>query len=226
MSIIDLSGISKIYKQGENKFKALDNISLKVNEGEMIAVMGPSGSGKSTLLNIIGCMDTASVGEYHLNDIDIGKLDNKKVAKIRNRYVGFIFQYFALMKDYSVLDNVEIPLIFRKMKKKERREICTEFLDKLGIKAHIKKRPPQLSGGEQQRVAIARALVTKCPLIIADEPTGALDQKTGRYIMDILSKINKEGKTIIIATHDANVASYCKRKIVIEDGKIVSDLSA
>lgn len=225
MSLINLKNISKIYGEGESEFKALDNINLEINPGEMIAIMGPSGAGKSTLLNILGCMDKPSYGKYILGDAIVTNLKSTDLAKIRNKYIGFVFQYFALIKEYSVLENVQLPLNLRKVSKEEKKKISLKFLEKLKIKDQYKKKPSQLSGGQQQRVAIARALVADCPIILADEPTGALDKKTSKEIINILKDINKDGKTVIIVTHNEEVANNCMRKIIIEDGKIVKDTS-
>lgn len=221
MSIIELKNIRKEYVKKNFKFTAIDNINLSVEKGDFIAIMGPSGAGKSTLLNIIGCMDQLTEGEYYLNGKLINKLNNKELSKIRNSTISFVFQDFALMKEYSVYDNVELPLSYRNLSNKEKKQMVTAQLEALGIEDQIKKKPNELSGGQQQRVAIARALVGDVEIILADEPTGALDSKTGMEIMNILSEINKKGKTIIIVTHDEKVASYCNKKIIIKDGKII-----
>lgn len=221
MSIIELKNIKKEYGKKDFKFTAIDNINLSVEKGDFIAIMGPSGSGKSTLLNIIGCMDQVTKGEYYLNGKLINTLNNKELSKIRNSTISFVFQDFALMKEYNVYDNVELPLSYRSLSNKQKRQMVIKQLDALGIKDQIKKKPSELSGGQQQRVAIARALVSDGEIILADEPTGALDSKTGMEIMDIFKKINKQGKTIIIVTHDEKVASYCNKKIIIKDGRII-----
>ena len=221
MSIIELKNIRKEYGKKDFKFTAIDNINLSVEKGDFIAIMGPSGSGKSTLLNIIGCMDQLTKGEYYLNGKLINKLKNKELSKIRNSTISFVFQDFALMKEYNVYDNVELPLSHRNLSNKQKKQMIIKQLEELGIKDQIKKKPNELSGGQQQRVAIARALVSDAEIILADEPTGALDSKTGMEIMNILSEINKKGKTIIIVTHDEKVASYCNKKIIIKDGRII-----
>lgn len=225
MSIIKLQNISKIYGKSNFTTYALKNVDLNINKGEYLAIMGPSGSGKSTLLNLIGCMDGQTEGKYFLNNKDVSLLSNKELSKVRNNVISFIFQHFALMKEYSVYDNVELPLSFRKISKKTKRELVINHLKRLGIEDQIKKKPGQLSGGQQQRVAIARALCTEADIILADEPTGALDQKNGKDIMDILTQLNNSGKTIIVVTHDPVVASYCKRVITIKDGEIVGDIT-
>jgi len=218
MSIIELKDISKIYGKDESKTVALDNVNIKINEGDFISIMGPSGSGKSTLLNILGCMDIATSGEYILNGKVIRGLKDKELSKIRNNTISFVFQHFALLKDYTVYDNIELSLNCRRMKKSSKKEIITDYMQKLGIDNLAKKKITQISGGQQQRVAIARALVTNSKVILADEPTGALDQKTGEELLEILKKINKAGKTIIIVTHDKKVADCTERKLEIVDG--------
>lgn len=223
MSMIQLENISKIY--GKNSFStiALQDVTLNIEKGEYVAIMGPSGSGKSTLLNIIGCMDTQTAGKYKLNDKDVSLLNNKELSLVRNTAISFIFQHFALMKDYSIYDNVELPLSFKKISKKNKKAIVMNCLKSLNIEDQANKKPGQLSGGQQQRAAIARALSTESHIILADEPTGSLDQKTGKDIMDILTSLNRDGKTIIIITHDPQIAAYCKRIITINDGTIVKD---
>lgn len=224
MSLIELNNITKIYKDGTRDFFALNDINLNIEKGDMIAIMGPSGSGKSTLLNIIGCMDSASKGKYVLDKNEINKIDKSKLWKTRGRYIGFIFQYFALIKEYSVIDNVILPLTYANVPSSKRKTMAREVLKNVGLEGYDKKRPSMLSGGQQQRVAIARAIVNKPDIILADEPTGALDQETGKEIMELLVKINKEeNNTIIIVTHDKNIASYCHKVINIKDGKIIEN---
>ncbi|MBN1037134.1 ABC transporter ATP-binding protein [Clostridium botulinum] len=223
MSIIYLKNISKIYNEKKVGTHALKNINLKINSGDFIAIMGPSGSGKSTLLNIIGCMDIPTNGEYYLGDDLIGKMNNKQLSKLRNTKFSFIFQNFALMKDYNVYDNVELPLMYRDISDKDKRNKVIMYLEKIGIIDKINNKPTELSGGQKQRVAIARALVSDADIILGDEPTGALDQKTGQEIMELLKEINRKGKTIIIVTHDLKVASYCDRIINVVDGQILEN---
>lgn len=220
MDIIRFENLSKIYGKSENKLYALKNVNINIKQGEMVAIMGPSGSGKSTLLNIIGFIDEPTEGKYFLRDLELSELHKNMLYKIRNKEIGFVFQYFALLKEYSVLDNVILPLSYRKMSRSNCRKIALEYMEKLGIKDLWNKLPSELSGGQQQRVAIARALVGNPEIILADEPTGALDQKTGEDIMKVLSEINASGKTVIIVTHDINIASYCSRTIDIRDGEI------
>lgn len=219
MTIIELQNINKVYGKGESATVALTDVSLKVEQGEFWAIMGPSGSGKSTLLNILGCMDVPTSGNYLLKGKNLGKSTPNQLSQIRNQTVSFIFQQFALLNDYNVYDNIELPLLCQKLSKRERKERVRYYMKRLGIENLARKKPTQISGGQQQRVAIARALVTKADIILADEPTGALDQKTGQELMSLLCEINEEGKTILLVTHDEKVASVTKRQIRIQDGK-------
>jgi putative ABC transport system ATP-binding protein len=225
MSIILLNDITKIYGKDENKIVALDKVSLDIKNGEFVSIMGPSASGKSTLLNIIGCMDVPSQGDYILKGKPLKKIPINKLSDIRNKTISFVFQNFALMKDYSVYENIELPLTCRKMSFKEKKEKIFYYMSKLGIENLSKKRPLNISGGQQQRVAIARALVSDAEIILADEPTGALDQKTGNELLELFSEINNDGKTIIIVTHDLSVANVAHRNIEIKDGKVISDIN-
>ena len=220
--MIELSNVSKIYKIGINNFYALNNLSLKINDGDFVAVTGASGSGKTTLLNIIGCLDTMSEGEYLLDESDVTKMSDEKKAKLRNGKIGFVLQDFALIGKQTVKYNVMLPLLFSKVPNKELSDRTDMALEKVGIANQIFKKANQLSGGQKQRVAIARAIVNSPSIILADEPTGQLDSKTGIQIMEVLKSLNDDGITVIIVTHDANVASYAKRQIVLSDGKIVS----
>lgn len=220
MSIISLKNINKTYGEGGAKTAALKNINIEIEKGEMIAIMGPSGSGKTTLLNILGLLDIPSNGEYYLDGELVKKIKVDGLARIRNKKIGFIFQNFNLLYDYSNLYNVQMPLTYSK-NKKNMRERSVEMLKSVGLKDHVNKTPNELSGGQKQRVAIARALVNEPEIILADEPTGALDKKTGEEILELLKTINKEGKTIIIVTHDINIANYCHRIINIVDGEVV-----
>lgn len=222
MSLIKLVNIKKIYGKNDSALCAVDGISTTINRGDMIAIMGTSGSGKSTLLNIIGCLDKSTDGEYILNNKNINSYNNNELALLRNKTFGFIVQYFALIDDYSVLENVIIPLEYSKASKREKRETVVQFLKELGIEDKIDRLPRELSGGQNQRVAIARAIVNNPEIILADEPTGALDRKTSQEIMSILKKLNEIGKTIIIVTHDENIANQCNRILKIEDGKIIN----
>jgi putative ABC transport system ATP-binding protein len=220
MNILELKDVSKIY---DNNTIVLENINLSIEQGESIAIMGPSGSGKSTLLNILGLVDSKTSGNYYINGNDVKELIKNKPHILRNKLFGFVFQYFALLKQYTVLENVMLPLTYRKCSNKERLEKSKFYLEKVGLIDHKDKKINKLSGGQQQRAAIARALATEAEIILADEPTGNLDQKTGQDIMDLLFQINKSGKTIIIVTHDYNIAKQCSRIIRIIDGKIASD---
>ena len=221
LNMIKLENVVKIYGKNESKTVALDGVSLEINDGDMIAVMGASGSGKSTLLNIIGAMDEPTKGKYYYDDVEVNTLKGNKLHKFRKDNVSFIFQNFALMNDYTVYENVELPLLTKKINKSQRKKIVMEQLELMGIKELAKKFPTKISGGQQQRCAIARALASGNQLILADEPTGALDKKTGEDIMDAFKKLNELGKTVIIITHDENVAKKCNKVIQISDGKIV-----
>lgn len=224
MDCISLRNINKTYGVEDARVEALKNINLTVESGEMLAIMGSSGSGKSTLLNILGCLDKASSGDYYLKNININTLSKRELAKTRNKVFGFIVQYFGLLDDYTTYENIQIPLEYARVRHKNRKVLISTIMDKLGIKDKIDKTPTELSGGQNQRVAIARALVNKPDIILADEPTGALDRKNSDEVMNLLTDLNKEGKTVIIVTHDEKIASMCKRVVKIEDGSIVSDL--
>lgn len=217
INIIEIKNLSKVY---DNEIKVLDNINLSIKKGELIAIMGPSGSGKSTLLNILGLIDVQSSGNYYIEGKEVKDLMKAKPNLVRNKLFGFIFQYYALLKQYTVIENVMLPLTYRKISNKERVEKSILYLKKVGL-FHLKdKKINKLSGGQQQRVAIARALVTEPEIILADEPTGNLDQKTGQDIMNLLIEINAAGKTVIIVTHDYNIAKQCSRIVRVIDGKI------
>ncbi len=219
MDIITLKNINKIYGKGKNQTHALHDVTWTVKKGEFWSIVGPSGSGKSTLLNLLGCMDTPTSGSYILDGIKIDTLTEKKLSIIRNTKVSFVFQQFELLKDYNVYDNIELPLLCRHMSAKERKTIISEYMDYLGISDLARKKPSQISGGQQQRTAIARALVTNADIILADEPTGALDQKTGLELMKLLRKINETGKTIIFVTHNNELAKMTDHCLKIIDGK-------
>lgn len=218
--MIALENIVKQYTMGEQTVKALDGISLQVLEGEFAAIVGPSGSGKSTLMNIIGCLDIADSGAYLFDGQDITSYSERQLAVIRNKRIGFVFQGFNLLGKLNALENVELPLIYQNMGATERHRRAIEALDQVGLAERIKHRPSELSGGQQQRVAIARALVTKPAIILADEPTGNLDSKTGREIMTLFHDMNNNGNTIVLITHDNTIALQAKRHIRIEDGHI------
>ncbi|TXR67779.1 ABC transporter ATP-binding protein [Bacillus sp. AR18-7] len=215
--MIQLVNVAKGF--GKNNFSALKDINLTIEKGEMIAIMGPSGSGKSTLLNIIGLIDSPSAGKYFLDGMDTSTLKSN-YHKYRNTEVGLVFQNFSLLDDYTVVENVMLPLVYRRISHKKRMKISKEMLKMVGLERHINKYPYELSGGEQQRTAIARALAQDTKIILADEPTGALDQENGKKIMSILKEINKQGKTVLVVTHDQKVAAYCQRTIRLLDGNI------
>ncbi|MBF2581072.1 ABC transporter ATP-binding protein [Listeria welshimeri] len=218
--MIQLFNISKTYQMGEDTIKALDNLSLQVTKGEFIAIIGPSGSGKSTLMNIIGILDRASSGEYYLNKMNLMRISDKKISKIRNKKIGFIFQQFNLMPRLTAFENVELPLIYRGTSKSTRKKIVLKSLERVGLLEKQKHLPAQLSGGQQQRVAIARAIAGNPEIILADEPTGALDSKTGEEVMRLLKEIHREGNTLIMITHDKTIAEQAERIIEIKDGKL------
>lgn len=218
--VIQARNLLKTYSIGNEKITVLKNISLDIKKGEFVAIIGPSGSGKSTFMNVIGCLDLVDEGEYILNGKSINSLSEDQLSNIRNRTIGFIFQNFNLLNKLTALENVELPLIYQGKSRKERRAIAIECLKKVGLEDKINNKPNQLSGGQQQRVAIARALGTNPMILLADEPTGALDSKTSQEILEILEDLNKEGKTIIMITHDMEIAKRSKRLIKIKDGEI------
>ena len=221
--MISLSNITKTYRMGEMDITVLDGVSLTVRRGELIAIMGPSGSGKSTLMNVIGCLDRPTRGSYRFEDREISSLTDDELASIRNVKIGFVFQTFNLLPRFSALKNVEVPLIYSGVPARLRTARAVPLLESVGLKDRMQHRPTELSGGQQQRVAIARALVNNPPLLLADEPTGNLDSRSGAEILHLLTGLNEKGVTIIIVTHDPNVAVRCKRIINLKDGRIVSD---
>ncbi|MGL4772084.1 MAG: ABC transporter ATP-binding protein [Clostridium sp.] len=223
MEIIKLINVKKVYGEGSGETFALKNINLTIESGELVAIVGPSGSGKSTLLNIIGLIDAPTEGEYLLNGKSVKGRSSKELAVIRNEELGFIFQNFNLLNDYTVVDNVAMPLTYSRKNKGDKYRKSIEMLNTLGMGAHVTKTPDKLSGGEKQRVAIARALINNANVILADEPTGALDKKNGVEVMEKLKAINGAGKTVVIITHDESIAKECKRVIRIEDGQIILD---
>ncbi|QDA73791.1 ABC transporter ATP-binding protein [Listeria seeligeri] len=218
--MIQLVNISKSYQMGANKVEALDDVSFCIKPGEFIAIVGPSGSGKSTLMNILGILDKATLGEYYLNKKNLTGLSPKKVAKIRNENIGFIFQQFNLMPRLTAFENIELPLVYRGVGKAERKREVLNSLKRVGLLDKQKHLPTQLSGGQQQRIAIARAITGKPEILLADEPTGALDSKTGAEVMELLKEIHQEGNTLIIITHDINIAKQAERILEIKDGKL------
>ena len=226
MALIEIKNVGKYFQEGDNYIKALKDVSLSIEKGEMLAIMGPSGSGKSTLLNILGFMDRPSAGKYILNGKATERLSSKEYSRYRNKMVSFIFQDYNLLEDYTVYDNVELPLLYRKISSKEKKSLIMSTLEKLDIRDKYAAKVSRLSGGQRQRVAIARALVTGSEIILADEPTGALDQERGKEIMGILTELNKEGKTIIVVTHDKGVAALCSKTVHIIDGYIKDEVLA
>ena len=221
--IISIKSVSKIYNLGETVVKALDNVSLSIYDNDYISIMGPSGSGKSTLMNIIGCLDVPTKGKYKFKNELISEMDDNQLANIRNEKIGFVFQTFNLLPKLNAMQNVEVPLIYSTLGRKERLERAEEALHIVGLQDRMTHKPNELSGGQRQRVAIARALVNKPSIILADEPTGNLDSKSGNEILKFFSKLHKDGNTIIMVTHEESVAKLSKRRIDIFDGKIVRD---
>ena len=220
VKVIDLKNIYKIYKMGENEVYALNDVSLHIDDKEFVSIIGPSGSGKSTLMNMLGCLDVPTKGTYTLDGYDVGSKTDDELAAIRNEKIGFVFQGFNLLPKLTALENVELPLIYQGVPAKERKERATKALESVGLGERVDHKPTELSGGQQQRVAIARALVTNPPIILGDEPTGNLDSKSGKEVMEIFKDLHKKGNTIILITHDANVAAQAERIVRIQDGKL------
>ena len=222
-ALVEIKDVCKVYNPGENEVRALDHVSLTIDEQEFVAIIGHSGSGKSTLMNMLGCLDVPTSGEYWLHGQDVSALTDDELSDIRNREIGFIFQGFNLIRNLTALENVELPLIYRNVPAAERKRLSEESLKRVGLEKRMDHKPTEMSGGQQQRVAIARALAAAPPLILADEPTGNLDSKSSREIMEILRKLHTEGRTVILITHDDKIAQSAKRIIRIMDGKIESD---
>ena len=224
MALIEIKNIIKTYQTGDTTFNALDGVSLSVEKGEFICIMGASGSGKSTFMNMLGCLDKPTSGEYYLDGVDVMKLNSDELAEIRNLKLGFVFQGFNLISRTSAIENVELPMIYKGIPKEERLEKARKALSIVGLSKRENHHPNQMSGGQQQRVAIARAIVNDAPIILADEPTGNLDTKTSIEVMEFFVELNeKTGKTIILVTHEPDIAEYSKRVVRFQDGKIISD---
>ena len=222
--LIDIRDLYKIYNEGkESEVRALNGVTLQIDKGEFVAIVGQSGSGKSTMMNVLGCLDVPTYGDYFLDGTDIGSLSDKQLARIRNREIGFIFQGYNLIQELDALENVTLPLIYRGVSVFDREDMAMEALAKVGMDDRAHHRPGEMSGGQQQRVAIARAIATSPPIIMADEPTGALDSRTGRHVIEILRDLYRGGTTILLITHDDNIAATAKRVVRLSDGRIISD---
>ena len=222
-ALVDVQDICKVYNPGENEVRALDHVSVQIHEKEFVAIIGQSGSGKSTLMNMLGCLDVPTSGTYMLHGKDVSNMSDDELSDIRNQEIGFIFQGFNLIQNLTALENVELPLIYRGVSKKERIELSKEALKKVGLENRMDHKPAEMSGGQQQRVAIARAIAQAPPIILADEPTGNLDSASSKEIMGILRELHEDGRTVIIITHDNEIAAQTKRVIKIMDGRIESD---
>lgn len=221
--MIQIDKMNKVYKNGNLELQALFDVDFKVAAGEFVSIMGPSGSGKTTFLSILGCLDQATEGGYVLDGVNVSELKDKDFSKIRNEKIGFVFQAFNLLPKLTILENVEVPLMYAGIKPKERRERAYKALERVGLGERVKHKPNEISGGQKQRVAIARALVNSPSIIFADEPTGNLDSKSSEEIMRIFQELNDEGATIVMVTHEPEIAAYTKRKVVFRDGKLVTD---
>lgn len=222
--LIELRNVYKIYSEGlESEVRALDGVSLTIDKGEFVAIVGQSGSGKSTMMNVLGCLDIPTYGDYFLDGTDVRELSDRELSRIRNREIGFIFQQYNLIQSLSVQENVELPLVYQGYGIDDRHDLAIEALERVGLADRRKNRPTQMSGGQQQRVAIARAISTHPPIIMADEPTGALDSRTGREVLGFLQQLNREGSTVILITHDNGIAATARRIVRLADGKIIED---
>ena len=224
MSLIEINNIYKIYNPGENEVRALDGINLTIEHGEFLAIVGQSGSGKSTLMNMLGLLDIPTSGTYILDGVDVKDMTDDELSEIRNKEIGFIFQGFNLIPSLTAVENVELPLVYRGMKKDERNKLALEALERVGLSHRLDHLPKQMSGGQQQRVAIASAVAARPPIILADEPTGNLDSHSGVEVMKILHELHEEGRTVILITHDNDIANEAQRVIRIQDGQIISDI--
>ena len=224
--LIEVKNVYKIYNPGENEVRALDGISVTIDHGEFVAIVGHSGSGKSTFMNMLGCLDTPTSGDYYLDGVNVAGMTDDELSDIRNKQIGFIFQGFNLIPSLTAQENVELPLVYRGMPAEQRRQLAEEALTRVGMEHRMNHRPSERSGGQQQRVAIARAIAARPPIIMADEPTGNLDTRSGEEVMKILHELNEEGRTIVLITHDNDIARQATRAIRIIDGKVVSDTLA
>ena len=222
-ALVEVKDICKVYNPGENEVRALDHVSVSIQEKEFVAIIGHSGSGKSTLMNMLGCLDVPTSGSYFLHGKDVSRMSDDELSDVRNREIGFIFQGFNLIANLTALENVELPLIYRGVGKKERRELAEAALQKVGLGQRMSHKPSEMSGGQQQRVAIARSIAQAPPVILADEPTGNLDSGSTKEIMSILKQLHREGRTVILITHDNDIAAQARRVIRIKDGKIEAD---
>ena len=222
--LIQVKDLCKVYNPGENAVHALDHINLTVEKGEFVAIIGQSGSGKSTLMNMLGCLDVPSFGAYYLNGVNVATMNDNELSVIRNREIGFIFQGFNLIQNLTALENVELPLIYRGVDRKTRKKLAVDSLKMVGLEKRMTHKPSEMSGGQQQRVAIARAIAARPPVILADEPTGNLDSASSREILEILKEMHRDGKTIILITHDDGIAASARRVVRIMDGRIESDI--
>ena len=222
--LIELRNVYKIYSEGlESEVRALDGVSLEIERGEFVAIVGQSGSGKSTMMNVLGCLDIPTRGDYFLNGTDVRELTDKELSRIRNKEIGFIFQQYNLIQDLTVLETVELHLVYQGVSADDRREMALAALERVGLAERVKHRPTQMSGGQQQRVAIARAIAANPSIVMADEPTGALDSRTGLEVLAFLQKLNREGTTVILITHDNGIAATARRCVRLTDGRIVED---
>ncbi len=225
MALIEVKDVRRIYRMGDNEVRALDGVSLNIEKGEYASIVGPSGSGKSTLMHLLGCLDVPTSGEITIGDVTVNKSSSGKLSKIRGRTIGFVFQSFNLLPKLNIFENVELPLIYSGIGRKERRQRVQEALEAVGLGDRAGHKSNQLSGGQNQRVAIARALVNRPQLILADEPTGALDSNTGEKILELFREVNAAGHTVVLVTHDPDIAEETPRKIVLKDGKVVEDVN-
>ena len=222
-TLIKVEDLCKIYNPGENEVRALDHVSLEIKKGELVAIIGQSGSGKSTFMNMLGCLDVPTSGRYYLNGTDVSEMSDNELSEVRNREIGFIFQGFNLIANLNAIENVELPLIYRGIDRKTRHQLAIDSLKLVGLEKRMDHKPSEMSGGQQQRVAIARAIAAQPPVILADEPTGNLDSASSREILEILQKMHKTGRTVILITHDNGIAAQARRVVRIMDGKIESD---